>query len=96
MAGSGGIVLPEPAIPHSEAGVSEVLNLTDSSGVEPLFVSVKDAARMLALSTWQMYQLLDDEARPIDSRYRGRRRLVSVESLKAYAASLPTERPEAS
>lgn len=56
--------------------------------ITPIFVSVKQAAQMLAISPWSCYQLLDAQA--IESRYHGRRRLVSVESLRAYAASLPT------
>lgn len=64
------------------------------STVEPIFVSVKDAAKVLGISLWAMYQLLDDEARPIDSRYKGSRRLVSVASLREYAANLPTDRPD--
>lgn len=59
----------------------------------PIFVSVKQAAQMLAISPWSCYQLLDAQA--IESRYQGRRRLVSVESLRKYAAGLPTY-PEAS
>ena len=62
--------------------------------VDPIFVSVKQAAEVLGISDWAMYQLLDDEDRPIDSRYKGTRRLVSVDSLRAYAANLPTEKPE--
>jgi excisionase family DNA binding protein len=58
----------------------------------PIFVSVKQAAQMLNLTTWSVYKLLDDQA--IESRYHGRRRLVSVESVHAYAESLPTEPAE--
>lgn len=60
---------------------------------EPLviFVSVKQAAHMLGISPWTCYQLLDDGE--IESRYQGRRRLVSVESVRAYAEALPKERP---
>ena len=72
-----------------------MLSVPRTGGLEPIFVSVKDAAAALGLSTWQMYQLLDDEARPVDSRYQGRRRLVSVESLRKYADTLPTERESA-
>lgn len=57
--------------------------------ITPIFVSVKEAARALSLTTWSVYRLLDEGA--IDSRYHGRRRLVSVASLNEYAASLPTE-----
>lgn len=60
--------------------------------IEPIFVSVKEAARALNISPWSCYQLLDDKL--IVSRYQGRRRLVDVASLREYAASLPTERPE--
>ena len=52
-------------------------------------MSVKDAAKALAISPWSCYQLLD--AGQIDSRYQGRRRLVSVASLREYAERLPTE-----
>lgn len=55
--------------------------------VDPIFLSVKDAARILGVSSWLMYQKLDAQA--IESRYEGRKRLVSYASLKAYAAALP-------
>ena len=55
--------------------------------IQPIFVSVKEAARILGLTTWSVYQLLD--AQKIASQYHGRRRLVRVESLREYADSLP-------
>lgn len=58
---------------------------------DPIFVSVKEAARMLGLSTWSMYQKLDQQV--IASRYDGRKRLVVVESLREYAAALPEVAP---
>jgi hypothetical protein len=58
------------------------------ASVTPIFVSVKDAARILAISDWSMYQLLDDGL--VESRYFGRRRLVVLPSLHAYAETLPT------
>jgi hypothetical protein len=61
--------------------------------VDPIFVSVKQAAHMLAVSPWTCYQLL--EAQTIASQYQGRRRLVLLSSLREYAANLPTARPEA-
>lgn len=69
-------------------------SIEQPEGLTPIFVSVKQAAQMLGISTWSCYQLLDaNEKRPaqIESRYHGRRRLVSVESLRKYADSLPTE-----
>lgn len=63
------------------------------SQIQPIFVSVKEAAQALALSTWQVYKLLDDQV--IESRYQGSRRLVVVESLKAYAEGLPSTPPDA-
>lgn len=60
--------------------------------VDPIFVSVKEAARVLGLSTWAVYQKLDSQA--IESRYDGRKRLVLVTSLRKYAADLPTSAPE--
>lgn len=56
---------------------------------EPIFVSVKAAAVMLSLTTWSVYKLCDDGE--LASQYHGRRRLVRLESVKAYADSLPTE-----
>lgn len=57
--------------------------------IDPIFVTVKTAASALALSEWQVYQLLD--AQKIESRYQGRRRLVVVDSLREYARRLPSE-----
>lgn len=54
---------------------------------DPINVSVKEAARILGVSSWLMYQRLD--AQVIESRYEGRKRLVSYASLKAYAAAMP-------
>lgn len=64
------------------------------SAIDPIFVSVKEAAKALSITPWSVYQKCD--AGLIESRYFGKRRLVSVDSLRAYANSLPTERPEAS
>lgn len=61
------------------------------SQITPIFVSVKDAAQMLGLTTWSVYKLLDEQK--IKSQYHGRRRLVAVESLREYAESLPTTPP---
>lgn len=71
---------------------NEVTELQDVE-VDPIFLSVKAAAQMLALSPWTCYQLL--EAKAIASVYQGRRRLVVLASLREYAANLPTLRPEA-
>lgn len=60
--------------------------------VDPIYVSVKEAARLLGLSTWNIYQKLD--AQVIESRYDGRKRLVVMESLREYAAKLPATAPE--
>lgn len=57
-------------------------------GIEPIFVSVKEAARVLGISPWVCYQLLNEQK--IESRYQGRRRLVSVVSLREYAKALPS------
>lgn len=71
--------------------------MSDSPNVEPIFVSVKDAARILSLSPWAVYQLLDKPAdKPaIDSQYQGRRRLVRLASVREYADNLPRTAPEA-
>lgn len=61
--------------------------------LDPICVSVKAAADALSISTWQAYQLLDEQK--IKSVYQGRRRLVLVASLREYVSNLPTERPAA-
>jgi len=61
------------------------------SDVDPIFVSVADAARILGVSNWLMYRRLDEQA--IESRYEGRKRLVSYASLRDYAAALPEVAP---
>lgn len=66
----------------------EAVPSAEVNSLDPIFVSVKQAAQALGVSTWVCYQLLDE--RKIDSRYHGRRRLVSVESLREYARNLPT------
>jgi excisionase family DNA binding protein len=58
----------------------------------PITVSVKDAAAMMGVSAFTMYDLLNKQL--IVSVYQGRRRLVNVESLRAYITSLPTEPTE--
>lgn len=63
-----------------------------SADLDPIYVTVKEAARLLALSTWSVYQKLDQQV--IESRYDGRKRLVVLASLKKYAANLPTSAPE--
>ena len=68
--------------------------MPDTSPVDPISVSVKTAAAMTGLSKWTIYKRLDEGA--IASAYDGSRRLVVVESLRAYIKSLPTERPEVS
>jgi hypothetical protein len=66
-----------------------------SATLEPIFISVKEAAQMLNVKPWTMYnQILDAEL--VESKYFGRRRMVVLASLREFADSLPTERPEAS
>lgn len=55
---------------------------------DPIFVSIKEASRLLSLSRYTIYGLLDDQA--IASHYEGRRRLVDYASLVEYAKGLPT------
>lgn len=55
---------------------------------EPIFVSVKQAAVMLGVSTWLLYKILDRQE--IASQYQGSRRLVRLASLREYADNLPT------
>lgn len=56
--------------------------------LEPIAVSIADAAKALGISNWNCYQLCDQGV--LEARYIGRRRLVSYASLQAYFASRPT------
>lgn len=58
---------------------------------EPLTVTVKQAAELIGVSTWQIYQLLGQDK--IEGRYLGRKRLIMYASLKSYVEALP-EDPE--
>lgn len=58
--------------------------------IQPIFISVQEAADALNVTRWQMYRLAKDGL--VTSKVLGRRRLVSVESLREYAESLPTDR----
>jgi hypothetical protein len=60
-------------------------------GIDPIFVSVKQAATALSVTPWTVYQLAN--AGRIETRYEGRRRLVLVSSLREYADSLPSTAP---
>jgi hypothetical protein len=62
--------------------------------VDPIFVSVKEAARLLNLNRESVYRRCDQLL--IQSQYEGRRRLVRYDSVLSYADNLPFERPEAS
>lgn len=62
----------------------------ESATLEPIFISVKEAARILSLTPWSVYQLCD--AKEIESQYHGKRRLVRLASVRSYADGLPTER----
>lgn len=66
---------------------------TEPTGqVEPIFVTVADAATMLGLKSWSVYQLLradDETGEPaIKSVKQGGRRSVSYKSLREYADNL--------
>jgi excisionase family DNA binding protein len=67
--------------------------MTEGTPTEPIFVSVNEAARILDCTAWTVYKLLDSDE--IASRYQGRRRKVFLDSVRAYAAGLPTTAPEA-
>jgi excisionase family DNA binding protein len=54
---------------------------------EPLAVSPRDAADMLAISKRTVSRLI--RARKLIARKHGKRTLVDVESVKAFYASLP-------
>lgn len=60
--------------------------------LDPIFVSVKQAALVLNISPWSCRKLLDEGA--IACTYFGRRRLVYAKSLREYADRLMEQQPE--
>lgn len=56
------------------------------SNLDPLLITVKEAAGVLSITPWSVYRLLDDQK--IESRYQGRRRYVVVSSLHEYVETL--------
>lgn len=69
---------------------------TDAVAIEPppdaMLVSISGAAALLGLSRTEVYSLLTQGR--LTSRYHGRRRLVDMDSVRAFVAGLPTERVE--
>lgn len=63
------------------------------SQIQPIFVSVKEAARLLNITPWSVYKLCDDQK--LRSQYHGKRRLVRRDSIDEYADSLPEFRDPA-
>jgi len=61
------------------------------AGIDPIYISIKEAADALGVNPMTIYRLCDKQL--IENRYQGRKRLVSVESLREYAADLPTTPP---
>lgn len=59
--------------------------------IDPISISVKDAAEAMGVSSMQIYRLCDKQL--IESVYEGRKRLVLVASLREYVANLPTSAP---
>lgn len=60
-----------------------------TTATEPIFVSVKEMARLLGISRNKAYGLLKRGL--IDSRYLDGRRQVCLSSVHDFAAALPTE-----
>lgn len=61
------------------------------SALEPILVSVPEAARMLSVCRATFYKLL--ETGDVRAVKHGRRTLIPVTALRAYAASLPEMQP---
>ena len=59
----------------------------ESSNEDPrILVSVKEAAEMLGLSAWEVYQMCGSGT--LESGKHGKRRMVSLDSVRGYAAAI--------
>jgi excisionase family DNA binding protein len=61
------------------------------SALQPRLVTVKNAAVILGLTNFAVYKLLSSGK--LEGRYIEGRRMIPVEELDEFIASLPTERP---
>jgi hypothetical protein len=66
-------------------GSSPTFNVTELP-MEPLLISLKDAAPIIGLSYYGFYELV--EAGTIPTVYQGRRRYVTPQTLREYVDSL--------
>ena len=80
-----------PTLSVREMPLSEERVREELERLMPGLSEVKEVADVLAVSRWQVYALLDQQA--MTSVYIGRKRLVHAESLRAYVAALPTSSP---
>lgn len=55
----------------------------EAAELEPILISVKEAARLLNLTDWSVYQMCDSGE--LASGKKGKRRMVSMASVKEYA-----------
>lgn len=63
------------------------MDLTEQSGsLDPILVSVKEAARALGLAPYTVYELR--KAGHVEGVWYGNRWLITVESVRKYAARL--------
>jgi excisionase family DNA binding protein len=76
----------KPQQPATHRSANLVSGYNESRAIEPIFVSVKEAAQALSVSPWSVYRLC--ESGTITSVKRGNRRLVAVRSLREYADTL--------
>lgn len=60
--------------------------------MEPLLISLKDAAAIVGLKYYGFYELVEKNIIP--TSYQGRRRYVTPQALRDYVASLPTTGPD--
>lgn len=74
---------------HGTPGTTSPARGTQSPVIEPIFCSPVEAANALGLSKREVYRLLDQDE--IKSTRKGRRRLVVIESVRAFAQRLLEE-----
>lgn len=57
--------------------------MNEGTADEPILISVKEAARLLNLTAWSVYQMCDSGE--LASGKKGKRRMVSMAAVKEYA-----------
>ena len=82
---------PETQTTSADTTPSLATPVVSELPMEPLLISLKDAAKIVGLKYYGFYELVEKNIIP--TTYQGRRRYVTPQDLRDYVKSLPTTGP---